>query len=412
MRAVQPNLNARIHSLDSVVPESEPLAERQLQHVTWHEPPAFSTGGRTAWEVLPDALPVPGILERVEALKLKGVGDSSRGRPVPPPLTRYSHKRSHFGIGDDGSFQMVWPERAPQGGLFLDRAQLEFGNARLLHDAGCPSILPIALFEYEDLRCEWAPHRPLGAVLTASASADSSRGDILFSSPDDKDDIKARSYRSLRDSLGRSRIAAIEALAYHYGRTLRQFHSSGLFRHNANPENVPYSARIERVFLTDLDSSRPLATCSERRRPLEILRDVAGAIYNFAAAFVAERHIAQFSRTELEGTVALRQLACGYFAIDCDGDVPSKAFDQVQDHLIAVYDEVSSATEMDQQERSSAIPRLSQGLVFPAAMETLVPLYLNTSLSQAHPLGVDTASLFRELRAFGARIHAEESNAS
>jgi hypothetical protein len=334
----------------------------------------------------------------VRSLKLKGMGlGNADGTGVPPPLGKYHHRRLHIGISDDGDVRTVWPETAPMGGIFFDRARLEFENSRLLASSGCPSVVPVALYRYKDLRCDWNPSREMGAVLTASPTLHKHRLDLLFECDRSCSGEASSVLNGYIESLGNGdKHKAFARLAFEYARTLREFHEAGLFRHNAHPINVIYSDDIERVCLIDLDSSRQLVDCAPARRPMELLRDFASAVYSFIDVMIRPENISMCGPSAGPSLECLLALAHGYFREDAEaaGDQLGDAFSE---YLVEIHDEAfqhriaPTCCARGMHPRGPIQPDLEY--LYPKAMSAVVRSYEKSSLMSIHPLAAQSTEI-------------------
>jgi hypothetical protein len=212
------------------------IAADQLDSVRWVRPPVFPMTGRTSWSVLPYPLPTPGLsVSQVSALKLKGIGlGLPDGTAVPPQSAIMRRGREHVTVLDNGAVTTVPSQPAPLGGIFLDRAEAEFRNAHHLVTHGCPSIVPIAVYRYTVLSSRKAPIHAMGAVLTGSPNAEPARASVLF--------VKA--------------------------------------------EQEPAFAAAERDRLIAELGGGNLLKAARESRSLEVVRDVASAVYQVARSFL------------------------------------------------------------------------------------------------------------------------------
>lgn len=385
---------AEIVATSDLVPGAMELAQDQLRFVTWEARPRFRAEGRTAWSRLPRPVPVDGgSIPSIRSLKLKGVGlGSADGDGVPPPLGVYHHRRSHFAITDAGDVVTVWPEDAPVGAIFLDRAQLEFDNARHLSEVGCPCVVPIALYRYPELRCSWAPDRQLGAVLTGLPVEEPHRLDVLFECDGGCEGGAASTFRALRASLGSSRVQAVRRLALEYGRTLSEFHEAGHFRHNAHPVNLLYSEEITRVCLVDLDSSRRLERCAPARRPMEVLRDISSGVYSFADVIIRPQTVGAFPPSEIALDDVGDELLRGYFG-DGAPTLPEPCRSYLSETHARAYEVRTEHACCLQGMHPRGPVQIDLAHLYPAVMAGLVEAYDRSSLATRFPLPSDAATI-------------------
>lgn len=309
-------LSATIAEVTGLFPGSRDIALRQIPLVKWDTVPDFPAVGRTSWTVLDQAVRTPDLsVPEINALKLKGVGLAmSDGNVVPPLEMLASPRRRHVGIDENGEARSIASGAAPLGGIFLDRAYAEFNNAYRLVTRKCPSIVPIAVYRYSSLVCKEEPARPLGAVLTGSPVRNATRAVALFRRWSYEPEFVNECRDAIRRVLGGGdTVLAIMRLAFEYGRTLRQFHEAGLYRYNSSPINYMVLPATGRVLLVDLDSSRSIDECGLRRQPLEVLRDVASAAFEFARMLLNPRPLMYVSLSEMHDYELLGQVFRGYF---------------------------------------------------------------------------------------------------
>jgi len=391
--AVDASLEACVLECAKVVDGAEGLAEGLLDIVEWRETPRFWPEGRSSWVELeePRGTTSP-VLPTIRGLKLKGVGLGDAESAVPPSAAQaYHHENPHIGITNDGDFVVVEAEPAPLGGIFLDRAEREFRNAALLLECGCPSVAPVAVYEYRGLSAEWSNGRRLGAVLTASSSSSPMRADVLLTDEPCGDTDRGRVCTMMVDALGPDHFKAVNALAFEYGRTLRQFHEAGLFRHNAFPHNYYYDSELQRVVLIDLDSSRPLAECGAARRPLEILRDVASGVYNLGLAFL--ENAARYDPSEV-GPEPFASLLAGYFDLDSESSKPavvrflphfSASLGRMREHADALKDAPDDQLLL--------YCWMNRAYAYTTLICDLVPLFVSSPLAGRFPLTISADDL-------------------
>jgi hypothetical protein len=261
-----------------------PLAD-QNRMAGWCTVPVIMLGTRTSWTPLPGA----------RAFKLKGVGyREAGGTPRPPADVSFHRSNPHLGVRDDGELTIIPSSPSPLGGMLLGRALTEFDVAAALAEASVPAVLPVRVFRYEGISyTAGGTHfpMPMGAVLTLAPAAHPHRADLLVRAPEV---LMADEQELLEGLLGppggaheaRRRIELIATLAKTYGAALRGFALAGFFRHSGSLDNWALAASCNEIYLTDLDSARSLADFNPVRAPLEVIRDVAGALFNIAAALM------------------------------------------------------------------------------------------------------------------------------
>jgi hypothetical protein len=379
---------AQIVHCSETVRDSRALATRFLDLVEWRVPPAFAEQGRTSWSTPPAPIDcAASVTGQLRAFKLKGAGLCDAAGAVRPPDVDRSFRQSnqHVGIDEAGQFRMLTPEESPLGGIFLDRAEAEYRNAAALVAVRCPSIVPIAVYRYTELDCPWQPGRPLGAVLTASPVADDRRATVLFEA-----DVEQR-------------LPTIEAMAREYGRSLRLLHEAGLFRHNGYPSNYLFPPQLRTVVLVDLDSCRSLAECGPVRRPLEILRDIAGGFFNLGAAVLKPDWAHRFAPAELIAHDPFGAFLRGYFGYEAPAG--SSIVSSFHEHLLPRLAGIRGALGQrypSTEARRGALRgfRMNRRQVYATLMADLVEPYQESALSLRIPLELKPAEVRQRATAF------------
>jgi hypothetical protein len=265
----------------------------------------FPSPGRSAWYAVPGT---------TTGLKLKGIGYWSGDGAVRPPsvTSAFVRPHGHVGLTDGGALRVVASPPAPLGGITLDRGQCEFNSL----DRVCGAIgpRPVRLYRWDGDDAA----ATLCVVVSLAPTAWPYRADLVFADP--------RSLSGPREEFARSVVAplglasTLRLLAAGYGAALRRLTDAGLFRHSGSVDNwgIAYERWLacpdpSAVFLTDLDSLRELDEASERRRPLEVLRDVASGLFNAAAAMMLPHGRAAGALDRVEATEILVELCHGYF---------------------------------------------------------------------------------------------------
>ena len=288
------------YSLVDIEPEE---LNRVLDMVRWRTRPQFRLPGRTAWCELGKAASFrnrPNVEYR--AAKVKGVGlwnpagylhsGVQQGRrseqATRPSSSEYepAARLRHFGISREGDqFVDVASDAAPCGGILHERALLEYSNAATLLEHGVPSIGPLVVVQYCDLRFRDAP---MGAVITLSTEQHPYRAhvDYIGEYGESGKSYFLRLYSVLGiDGDPRNPFVqwqAFRAVCQHLGALIRRFADAGLYRYGAHLENVHFDVHRGELFLTDLDSSLRLDDLPCAAQPLQVLRDIASALHKIA----------------------------------------------------------------------------------------------------------------------------------
>jgi hypothetical protein len=312
--------------------------------VSWTLTPHFPRRGRMAWHAFsktPTDLVWPN--RRFAAAKIKGVGvynppdeagnrdpiySSTTQEPLPPtttPLTSFA-TYPHLGFHDNGDFAVVLGATAPIGGITVQRALREFNMAAHLHRNNVPTIVPIAVYQY--LVPEYVfDNQPLGAVICAVPDDQPYRlSEIQFGGALNRgaDSDRDRYYDRVRRALGivgdasseETRNLVLQKISYQVGQRVAQFSRSGLFRYSGELPNFDFDFHEGIVILTDLDSSVLLNEIPISRQRMEVLRDLASAVYHLVAKFATPRALGAYSIESLLLHDPAASLLQGYFGSD------------------------------------------------------------------------------------------------
>ncbi|MCW7536777.1 hypothetical protein OOT46_02775 [Aquabacterium sp. A7-Y] len=306
------------------------------QIVSWEVQPRFFKPGRTAWYVLQDPVRMANGGPLLLAAKLKGVGAWNPADPrvrsgikgahpvgvLPPSVAEYEEtaRTVHFGVDAEGEFRGVHSEPAPFGAILLRRARQEYENAEVLHRAGVPSIVPFALWRYgrEQFKGE-----PIGAVVSLAPDESPYSLDFLYETESNPTSERHAHFEAVMKALGieggldePSRVTAQSKVALLVGRAMRRFAQAGLYRYSAVWDNFYFNKNDGEVYLTDLDSSRRLAELPPEIGGMQVLRDLAGALWRLPKQFSERGTIHDFHLGSLLEVDALAAMVCGYFEID------------------------------------------------------------------------------------------------
>jgi hypothetical protein len=321
------------------------------QLVSWRRTPAFAKPGRTAWHVLQDPVRAPGGGPMLRAAKLKGVGawnpadagaglDGAGSHPtglVRPSVAEFAKtaRTAHFGVDAHGRFQDVHSEPAPFGAILLRRARQEYENARRLADAGVRSVVPGLLARYEGPGFHG---EPLGAVVCLSPTASPQALDFLYQrDPDPTPERRAHAHAVL-EALGlpgehsvATFVRAQALVAFRVGRALRRFAQAGLYRHSSAWDNFYFDPRTGDVCFTDLDSSRCLAELPAPVAGLQVLRDLAGALWRLPKQLCEAEVLGEFPLEAVLAEDALAATLAGFLEI---------GLDEARRHVAPLWDHV------------------------------------------------------------------------
>nr|WP_315463279.1 hypothetical protein [uncultured Rhodoferax sp.] len=306
------------------------------QILSWQVQPRFFKPGRTAWYVLQDPVRATPGGPLLLAAKLKGVGAWNPADPtirsgikgthpigvLPPSVAEYEEtaRTVHFGIDEMGEFRGLRSESAPFGAILQRRARQEYENADTLHRAGVPSIVPFSLGRYE---CEPFKGEPIGVVVSLAPDASPHSIDFLYQRIVDPTAERLSHMQAVMGALGvegcldeSARATAQSKAAFLIGRAMRKFAQAGLYRYSAVWDNFYVNKNDKDIYLTDLDSSRRLTELPPEIGGMQVLRDLAGALWRLPKQLSEHDAIGGFQLKHLIEVDALASMVCGYFEVD------------------------------------------------------------------------------------------------
>ncbi len=315
---------------------SDEEVSRILDIASWKQTPFFLTPGRCAWHILKKPASFTNSIYKFRAVKLKGVGiwnpKNRQGysgihdgeiyeKPHPPTTSEYGYttKLNHVGFNESGEYSLLYSNPAPYGGIIHDRALLEYKNAKLLIENNIPSIAPLVVIKYKN-EYIFQDH-DMGAVISLSPDDSPSRLHSILFCEDLSNNEKHNYYNKVCNSLGiqenkskdNTRLETICLLCRKLGKTLHDFGAVGLFRYSSGFDNVCYCPERKVVFLTDLDSSLNLSSQSTEIRPLQLIRDLASALYKFLFRLSNPNALYKYKINQLLQYDPLFYLISGYF---------------------------------------------------------------------------------------------------
>jgi hypothetical protein len=318
--------------------------------VDWEESPKFERMGRSAYLPLPEPIAIPNSRVSIRAIKIKGVGARTHTQQVLQPTNEsICNNNPHLGFDEAGRFTPTKTAPAPLGGITLDRAQQEFDVSAYLFEHHVPSIVPLQVYEYTDRDMTFLSSDPpsmaqLGVVITGLPDRSYLRADSVFHyhhlsklEQMELDDWMER----LNISGAKNRpLALITTLSRLYGKTIRKFSESGLYRYSGAPDNYSYCTQTGEVFLIDLDSSLHLNQVSPQRQSLEIMRDAASGIAYLLAFLTDPRIIKDFPEQQVRDSNPFRALLQGYYH-----NVNSGEIDRLSEIIVEYYSSVYKKAE-------------------------------------------------------------------
>jgi hypothetical protein len=313
-------------------------AEALAQIISWQRLPEFALPGRTAWYVLQEPVRSPDGTQLLTAAKLKGVGawnpvgsctrSGIRGENqtglTRPSTDEYEDTTRvlHFGIDSQGAYASLKSEPAPFGAITVRRARQEYDNARTLYHAGVPAILPFAVYRYDDGKLFGG--EPIGAVVSLAPDQSPYSLDFLCLGEGDPTPAQEAHYRAARNCLVGNQINEVATLSaqaivgHRIGKTLRQMAQAGLYRYSAGWDNFYLNKNTGDVYLTDLDSTRRLSELPPEIGGMQVMRDMAGALYRFTNKLYHPNIINNHPLRSMLDINPLASIVSGYFDIDPD----------------------------------------------------------------------------------------------
>jgi len=325
--------------------------------VSWKSTPPFHSAGRTGWQKLDRPLRVSGprVFTSVKSLKLKGIGYCNEKFEVIPPTQKYFTRNfPHLGFSKNGRFCMVESDQAPLGGIEFGRAKMEYDIAKKLTENGCPSVIPIRLYKYNQSFITSKYDSNLAVVVTGLPVEHPFRADCAYryesclaanhpvnelgspkklQSAEERAHVERLSKQLKLDTCANVSLALISHFYEKYGQTLRKFHTLGFYRYSGSLDNFDYCAETDVVYLIDLDSSRLLEECSDIEKPLQVIRDISSAFFNLAGALMDPWRISSFPISDVKDTSPFRSILKGYYS-----DVPDELIDTVITNYSTYYE--------------------------------------------------------------------------
>ncbi len=330
---------------DELRPQDSVKLEELKDIVEWRKQPAFRRTGRSAFLPLEAPVEISNSKLKIRAIKIKGVGARTHtGQIFQPTSTSVCNNNPHLGFDEFGNFTHIKTAPAPTGGITLNRAVQEFDVSEHLFKYKCPSILPIQVYKYTDpsmrfLSGETGEPDPLGVVITGLPDRSYLRVDSIFYYHylDATERADLAQWMDLLKITNRSNpaLALITALSKLYGKTIRKFSESGLYRYSGAPDNYSYCSDTGEVFLIDLDSSLKLDTLSPQQQTLEVMRDAASGIAYLLAFFTDPRLIQYFPLEAVVEANPFRELLLGYHA-----GLDPTYIDDISRVIVEYYEEV------------------------------------------------------------------------
>ncbi len=369
-------------------------AEAIERLVSWHAQPNFAKPGRTAWYRLVNPVrPVKGG-PLLLAAKLKGVGAWNPVDPQVPSGIKGAHppgtlqpsvveyeetaRTAHFGIDSDGQFKSLHSESAPFGSILLRRAQQEYENAFALHGSGVPSIVPYALYRYPGLRFK---AEPLGAVVSLAPDESPHSLDVLYLDCRTASRERQQHLQEVLAALDadavedRAIAAAQREIGYRVGQALRQFAQSGHYRYSSAWDNFYLNKRDGVVYLTDLDSSRRLQELPTEIAGMQVLRDLAGALWRLPKQYSECDVVSRFKLSDVRRTDPLAATLRGFFDLDeaTARAVVEPLWDYFIPHWFLLKRQGADITTFSKEQRKSY--RIDKGLFHCLATLVTAPVY-------------------------------------
>ncbi|MGB1014150.1 MAG: SET domain-containing protein [Nannocystaceae bacterium] len=393
---------------------SEEEFARIIALATWQKTPKFYKRGRMALHTLDRVVsPTKDSAVHLRAVKMKGVGaynppavgsrfrdpllDHYTEEPIPPttkPLTSFV-TYPHFGVGRDGEYMFAYSDLAPVGGILLDRALLEYRNAKTLLEHGVASIVPLAVLQYPSLEFK---SKPMGAVLSLMPEPTIFRvsevqfgGAVRYGS----DPAADRYYDRIREALAvegdpaleETRLKTLCPLIRKIGTLTRQFSQAGLYRYSPELSNYEFDFDRACPVLTDLDSTRELSELAPDLQMMQVLRDLASVTYRVLAKFYTPSVLGHYTFENLIEFDPLCALFQGYFPDTPQAELraASRTFWNAWApyyFLVNRYREPIQK-EWDAERRRSY--KMDHALFYILAMTKLFPIFKRSELFKRYP---------------------------
>lgn len=386
---------------------------RLLDMAAWRTEPIFESPGRTAWVRLDKPALVknrPGV--PYHAAKMKGVGlwnpegflhtgvqmGERKAEKIPPTTENYAPMTAlrHVGINADGEFFETTSNPAPFGGILEDRAALEYENARVLTEAGVPSIAPLVVLRYP-LKFDG---KQMGAVITLSTEPRPFRAHVDYI--DEQGKAGKEYYLSVFKMLGFNgdpseaivRWQAFASLSRRTGKLMHDFAQSGLYRYASQLENLHFDVERDELFLTDLDSSRKLSELPQGVPALQILRDASSALHKLAWRLHYFVMLDRWRLSAARKTDPMAEFVAGYF--------PGASTTQIDEALRPLWRHVVPHLYLRKRHRSAMAGwdrerlrtyEVDRDMFYALAMLALLPLYDGTKLGDRYFKNLDRESL-------------------
>lgn len=380
-----------------------------LDCVSWKEPPRFIQPGRTAWHFFEEP---PTLNDNIGCVlytaKLKGVGiwnpqmpgtysgvhtNTYLETPNKPTTEEYKYtaRIPHVGFDEKGCFKTVYSSSSPYGGLTHERAVQEFANGLILYKSGIHSTIPLMVVEYEGQYTFQG--KKMGAVISLAPVKFPYRAhNIMFLrnlEPEatkywDEIRLSLRIQDSLDDEIARLKLLKI--IGASFGKTLRGFAESGLYRHSGGLDNIFFCTQCHRAVLTDLDSSRNLNELASNVQALQVLRDIASVLYKFLYRLGHPDAINNYTIENLTKFNPLIDIIMGYFP-----ESTELAAQQVSHRLLTYFVPyffvLKKHQEMVQQDGLINIQEyiIDRNLFYVLCIKNLSSLFVGSKLASLYP---------------------------
>lgn len=371
--------------------------EREISdRVSWRTPATFPCPGRTAWYVLQNPIRSTEGGQMLVAAKIKGIGALNPSDPnrrsrvrghhphglVQPTVDEYEEttRAHHFGIDDQGGFTVARSAPAPFAAITVGRARQEFDNARTLREAGVNAIRPFAVYEYSGTRTFNGDS--IGAVVSLTPDVSPYPLEFLLLDEDGVTEDEMTTFAAIRGwlEIGEKRpegevLRAVSFLSFRIGRILRRFAQAGLYRYSAGWDNFFLDRRSADVYLTDLDSTRPLSELPVQIQGMQVMRDLAGALYRVANKLYHPNVVHAFSRRALLTWNPLAALVSGYFDVHISRsqEIVSPLWDYFVPHWFLLRRHKHEFTSWPEKRRKSY--KMDKEIFHGLAFVALAPLY-------------------------------------
>ena len=401
-----------------------------LDIASWKQTPTFPRRGRVALHTFKEPLTLkskPAL--RLKAAKIKGVGawnPESLGRfrdpllgsfieePIPPttePLTSFV-SYPHLGFTEAGDYSFVYGDLAPVGGILHERALLEYSNAKTLVEHNVPTIVPLAVLQYEEKYT--FQEKPMGVAICLLPDTSSYRlSEVQFGAATQRgvDESGDKFYDRIREGLKiegdptseATRLQTINVLCRQVGKIIHDFTAAGLYRYSPEWSNFEYDFERQKIVLTDLDSSLRLSDLSPDLQMLQALRDLGSAVYRTISKFYTPSVLDQYTLANLLAYDPLFELIMGYFP-EADESAVKQITQKLWNCFVPYFflvkkhrKEIKGGEWSSERRRSY---KMDHDLFYILSMTMLYPLFQRSDIFELYPSKISYDDLLHKAKGY------------